>query len=288
MGKVEVIRDMSADEYHNLDRMSASALNRARKSLAKYHYWKTHPEERKVTDAMRFGTCWHCALLEPEKWDERYGVMPKDAKQPTWNKKPENYTDAENLFAAFKEACRASGRQELDTQDAEKVKGMVDVCRDDEVISRVLYDADTELTILFEDDDTGIKCKVRIDVYNETIETAADAKSTLRADPASFAKIVYDEGYLAQAAWYRRALRLAGLPIKHFLLIAQEKDAPYLVAYYRLLDDLLDLLDGINLGILKGIATCEQNGVWPGYPKVVRDLGIPTWGEQQLRGGDYA
>ena len=60
------------EEYKNINAINASFLKAC--SFGHYQGWKYLKEPHYSSDAMDFGTAVHCALLEPEKFKEKYDL----------------------------------------------------------------------------------------------------------------------------------------------------------------------------------------------------------------------
>ena len=73
------VHDITNDEYHAANGISRSRLMLLDKSP--YHYWyevlSGEAEVRESTPAMLIGSLFHTLLLEPEKFDREYALMPK-------------------------------------------------------------------------------------------------------------------------------------------------------------------------------------------------------------------
>ena len=74
--KPGVYRDVPPDEYHRWEAASNSALGHLMKTPA---HMKTYmAADYKETDALLLGRAIHAAVLEPERFEEEYGVFPGD------------------------------------------------------------------------------------------------------------------------------------------------------------------------------------------------------------------
>jgi|GEM_PF-5009169 len=71
---VGVIKNLPEELYHTCKGLSRSAIVEAKDNLSNYiEYFQ---KERKVTEAMKFGTDAHCAILEPKKFQANYVAEP--------------------------------------------------------------------------------------------------------------------------------------------------------------------------------------------------------------------
>ncbi len=123
-----------------------------------------------------------------------------------------------------------------------------------------------------------VPCKARLDVEVWVgAKIAADLKSTRNAEARAFATSVADYDYHEQGAWYMRGLEKVGAPADHFVIVAQEKRAPYLPKAWRLDEQALaqgQLQADRNLLTL---VRCLRNDEWPGYDEGLDDIALPAW-----------
>jgi hypothetical protein len=76
--------------------------------------------------------------------------------------------------------------------------------------------------------------------------------------------------------------RAVGIPAEHFVIVAVEKEPPYAVAVYRVLDAAIDAGREQIAGLLKTYATCVALDEWPGYAEQVVDVALPAWAWNQI------
>ena len=72
--------DMPNEHYHGLPVIGSTGLKKIKRSP--YHFWFDSPlnperEAKKPSIALRIGSAWHCAVFEPVRFDECYGVWPE-------------------------------------------------------------------------------------------------------------------------------------------------------------------------------------------------------------------
>jgi hypothetical protein len=68
------------------------------------------------------------------------------------------------------------------------------------------------------------------------------------------------------------------------VFIAVEREAPYAVGVYRLLDEVIALGRAENEDLLRQYVWCQKNATWPGYGDQIQDIGIPVYGFKELEG----
>ena len=130
--------------YHSRERgiASKSALDLVAQSPAHYEAW-LRGEEREPTPAMRFGSAFHIAALEPERY-------------------------------------RAGGGAR-DTKDAALIEGMLAALHRHDLALRLLTRAMTEVTLRW--DAGGVPCKGRLDGYLEELGIALGPQVDQRREP---------------------------------------------------------------------------------------------------------
>lgn len=273
-----VHRDVPSELYHapRLGVVSKSALDKVRRSPAHYRAWLDGTDTEETTDALRFGQAFHCALLEPERFESVYAVAPDFG----YIRKTASTTKEEaKANKDRRDAWRIehAGKMPLDAFDANCIAGMVASIQRHPLASKMIRQGVSELTLKWTDDETGLTCKSRLDYYVESLGMIVDTKSCLDARGSKFLRDVINYGYEIQDALYRSAAIKLGLPAQHFVFLAVEKMAPYAVATYSLEET------GIASGYSKArsaidrLAECMKTDTWPGYEVGIKTLDWPPW-----------
>ena len=150
---------------------------------------------------------------------------------------------------------------------------MYDSLANQQVVIDVISSAKFEKSIFWRDEETGIMCKCRPDIWNDPV--CADLKTTKDASPKGFQSSAMKYGYFLQAAMLYEGLKSIGMPFEAFLFICVEKKKPYSGGMY-LLDDAA-LQHGLYVFrlLLRRFAACQKNNEWPGYG--VQSLTIPKY-----------
>lgn len=254
--------------YHGrtLGLASKSALDLVRRSPAHYKAWVEGPE-KEPTDAMRFGSAFHCALLEPEKFARKYVAEPdfgdcrfkeNKARRDAWR--------AEN-----------AGKERLSPDDIEAIKGMVASVHADPYASKMIRNGEPELTVRWRDEETGLECKLRADYYVERHGMIVDVKSVVDASEEGFAKAVSSYGYHRQDAFYRMGFEAIGKRAEHFVFVAVEKEPPYAVGVYTLDEESLSRGAASIEQDMEVLAECLRTGKWPAYGPGIRVIRVKPW-----------
>jgi len=257
-----IYSDLSNEQYHGGEGISKSGLWKLHtKSPAHYR-----AEVMEETDAMKFGTAAHMALLEPEKLERFYARLPDAYDGRT--------KAGKDLLAAIE----ASGVVALKAAEFDAVLAIRDKLHAEPLIKKALAGAQFEYSAYWIDDVTGELCRCRPDAYNPGLRLMVDLKTTVDASPSAFPKSVANFGYHMQQAWYRDGWEAAGGgEVDAFVFIAVEKTAPFAYAIYDLnpTDEAIGRM--LCREALDKYAACKRADDWPAYPTGVQSLSLPAW-----------
>jgi len=257
--------DLSNEEYHaDKSTISKSHLDQVNKSPAHYRQWLTEPAE--PTTAMLFGQAAHLAVLEPHNFCD---VICCDASSKSTK--------------IYKEMVEANpGKIVLLKDEYADIVNMRAVAQSHPLVSQLLSEGKAERSLVWEDKETGLRCKVRADYWrNDNI--IVDYKTTLDASFREFQRSVYTYRYDVQAAMYLHAVSAqSDKPLDKFVLIAQEKKAPYAIAVYVLDDATLEVGEKKMRKNLNTLAECFRTDQWPSYPVEFQAMNLPAyaWNEE--------
>lgn len=254
--------DLSFADYLALDAASKGKL------------WTLHSKtpahcrvEREPSPDMVWGTAFHMAVLEPDRFDSSVVSNPYDGR-----------TKAGKEFVA-----EHSGRLILSHDDYEGVVSARDVLFGNATIKALIErEGVSEATGVWVDPDTRLLCRCRPDHYVPSLAMIADVKTTTNASPEMFAKTAAQFGYDLQAEFYSEGWnRAGGGEVEDFIFIVVERTPPYAHAIYQL--DESARLRGRTI-MQKALLTyqqCKAADRWPGYPAEVSRLNFPQWVYQE-------
>lgn len=275
--KPERIENLPFHEYQKLEGVNQTTLKQLLLSPA--HYRAALTAEHKDTPAMRLGRLVHdLALGVADFSDGAFRIASQNLKR---TKKKE--------WALFEEStARAFPHAELVTHEEYKeamriLRGLLFNDGVNGALSRC-SDANCELSIRWQDEETGIICKARLDMVCDDAPLILDLKTTNDASPAAFSKTIANFGLHIQAAFYCMGVdALSAWPnIPHrFGFLAVEKKPPYLAAYYALKDAALDEGKSIVRELLAELKHCREEETWPGYPEEAQVIDLPPWGYER-------
>lgn len=235
---------------------------------AKVKYAIDNPKDS--TPAQALGTLCHTAILEPERFLRTFARGP-DVKLNTKTGKDEwAKAEADN-----------PGKELIRYHDWMTIEGMVESVwkrPEHEHIRNVLLACpEREVTVVWIDEATGVLCRARIDALGFEARMKADLKTTGCAAVGAFENSIPDYGYHIQAALYQRACDVAGWDVEDSLIIAVEKEPPYLATSLELTGPVIAEGDRQLTKALQIYAECEKTGVWPGYRAKTEPASFPTW-----------
>ncbi len=278
-----VILDEAPATYHQrrLDEASASGLKQMLRSPAHFAHWCKTPDDDKESDALTFGRAFHCATLEPAVFIRTYAVVERGApRYPTaaqWNAKGKRAPDSQAAVDYWTEwNANTAGRIRMSQTDYDRARWMADSARAHPVAAGLLTGGDREVTLRWQDEETGLGCKARADLYAPG-EFLMDLKSCRDASAEGWGRAVASYHYDLQQAHYIEGVRRNGDAIRWFVFLAVESEAPY-VAQPHVLDARAEER-GWNLRqqAIKRQAECFKAGRWPGYSDELIETSLPTW-----------
>lgn len=274
--------DLAPADYYprRLNEASASGLKQMLRSPAHFHEWVNNPDADKTSPALEFGKLLHCAVLEPEVFAREYIVEPKDApaypQARSWAsaKSAPDVERAKDFWREWEAAHK--GMTRVTVADYDKVQRMADSAMSHPVARGLLVGGQREISFSWPDEDSGIDCKARADLYLPG-EFLMDLKSCRDASPEGFARAVATYCYDVQQANYLAGIRENGDSIRWMVFLAIESEAPY-VCQPHILDANAESRGWtLRQRALRKQAECLRTGRWPGYSDALNELSLPTY-----------
>jgi exodeoxyribonuclease VIII len=236
---------MESNYYENTA-ISNSKLTYLAKSPA--HFKHLEEVGFKETEALEFGRAFHCAILEPDKFLSSYMALPQVDKRTK---------EGKALFSDFIE--RNMGKCFLGQEEFDKILTMSKKLLSSPAVCELLQ-GEYEQEFYWTDEQTGIDCKSKLDVYNRGVRVV-DIKTTESADPETFHRSIFKYAYHRQGGMYIDATQ----EVLPYYIIAIEKDAPHEFSILRLSEEVLEYGRKEYKSLLEKCAQCRANNYWPGY-----------------------
>lgn len=262
--RVDII---SNEEYHADKALGKSDLDLVNRSV--YHYLKK--SFREETPALRFGSAFHTAVLEPDLYAKRYAVLPPMDRRTKAGKEEYDRFLSEHPGAVI-----------LTADEAQQIDEMRLAVMAHPIAKQLVVAGQAELSCFWTDPLTSLKCKCRPDYLLLDLCTAIDLKTTEDASPWSFSRSCATYRYNAQQAWYVDGLRTCGIDVDSFVFVAIEKKPPHAVACYTLDRPSVEAGRAWCRRALDTIAAYHEQvdagrDPWPGYTACITELTLPAW-----------
>lgn len=304
--------DLPAEDYHSDPALSSTGLKDLLKSPRKY-WWTSYMNpyrEGLDTDAMKIGRAFHTLILEPEKFNEEFIILPPSNEikvdSEGWERIQKRYKGFPDLndFQMPKTARATTisyvGKKlVLREEQFNEQRLMLIMLKSHPLLAKLFEGGRPEVSIFWRDEETGLMCRVRHDYL--TPRFSADIKTTTDVSTYRLGYAIADFGYDLSSAYYmeglnqaRKMLRegsgvisgavdekwlkeLAAGTDENFILVFQDKNAPYATRAKRVPQDVLSLgqskyREALNIYV----RNFERYGtdIWPTGYEGVEELAI--------------
>jgi hypothetical protein len=195
-----------------------------------------------------------------------------------------------NKVKAEAEEARAAGKVPMLIKEYAPIANMIAALRADPIAGAIFAPGrgKTEQTLVWHDEQAGVWCRAMLDHLPNPVDgrrlIVADYKTCDSAAPDDLSRVIHRYGYYQQAAWYVDGVEQLGLAPHGaaFLLVFQEKAAPYLVTVVELTGVTLDIGRSRNRDARRIYARCMETGQWPGYSQGIELISLPYWVERNF------
>jgi hypothetical protein len=206
------------------------------------------------------------------------------------NKEGEIVTDYRTKAAKEeRNRVRAAGKVPILQHQWEEVQAMTFATRERLRIHKQADDAFTngkpEQVIVWQDE--GIWCRSRIDWLHDSHLIIDDYKTTgITANPETFTRSIFSNGYDIQAAFYLRGLRAVFPEILRgrdpiFRFIVQETFSPYALSVISLGPDVMSIAEKKVQFAIELWKRCTTTNQWPAWPSSICYAELPPWEEER-------
>ncbi len=283
-----IYTNLSNDDYHSGPGISSSGIKLILDCPKKFYYQYILGNKQKETSSFKFGSVFHTAILESEKFRDYFVINDENRNSKSFKSFMEINSD--KIIVKKKEfdslnlmhdsiMSNASAKHILEsTGDVESSCYWID--------REPLY-LDDEDSFAQEIENPGILCKIRPDklsVINKH-KIICDLKSAISAEPEKYSKAAFHPkhgfGYHISAAMYMEGMNALDDPRVSFVHIVTEKNPPHITEVYKIESE---TLDKGNQYFRKGLAIyamCIKTGIWPGYTNgKINSIGLPKWAKE--------
>ena len=275
-------KDVPAEQYHAWPGASASRLKTLARSPAHLRHEMDHPGE--PTAAQGFGTELHCAVLEPDVFARTY-VAAGSCSATTGKGEP--CRNGGILRSAGEWFCGVHGKgkpaeplQVVEARDLARYRGMADAIFAHPA-GRLLLGSrtHTELSVVWDDPASGVRCKMRADALCEIDGTIVlpDLKTTEDASEDGFWRAVGDYRYDLSGCHYLHGLATVGIAVDVVVLLMVEKKPPHAVGAYEIPTAVIAAQEEPRAELLARWRECERTGAWPAFADEIVTPDVPGW-----------
>ena len=207
----------------------------------------------------------HHLLLGEADFSQHFAIRPLELNGKAWNS---NRTDCKEWL----EAVREEGLTVLKGEHIVNIRGMSQSLAAHPLVRAGILNGLIEHSIVWQDRETGIWCKVRPDAIPTDAGDVADLKSAASVSDEAIERSIGDFGYFVQGAMIGMAYReVLGIDMTSFTLIYVEKKKPWPVRVKTLIAADLELGEQIVRAGLRLFARCLERNEWPGPGGIQRD-----------------
>lgn len=251
------------DEVYHADRtaVNSSSLKAMAKSARAFHGAFFSGRIKEPTDAMKFGTLAHLAILQGAKFRDRYIVQP----------------DFGDMRSSKNRASRDAWLAEVPpthfvvTEDErDDLFGMIDSVLSHERAFALLSKGSPEIAGYWRDAATGIRLRMKADFISFDLGALVDVKTTRDCRWPEFRRSVESLRYDIQMAMYADGTSIiSGKPTEHKVWLAIEHTFPYEVACHEVPPQ-YELTGNYEYrSALQRVKRCVELNEWPqGQPDI--------------------
>ena len=267
-------RGVDFDTYWSWDAVNSSILKGfAGKTPAHVRYELDHGG-KESTPALDLGWLTHLAVLEPERFEAGITIAPKIDKRTTAGKQAWTEFQAAN-----------AGKASVDPDDYRKVLAMRAALLAHPTAGEFLRSKGaSELSLLWEDRENGLRCKARIDKIGSVGECAVigELKTARDASRRAFEGAIYKFGYGVSCVHYLNGLNALvpvpeGNPPRRLVFLVVESEPPHPVQCFELDDMTLSQAELERQRYLRIWKRCVERNEWPGFQVGIETASYPSW-----------
>lgn len=272
----------------------ASDKGQRKKGQTPRHYWERSSlnparKPQEDTDALRLGRAFHDALLLPDVWDSDYHMLPEGFTRKATVKMAAEIAEAD--------AAIAKGFTIVSEDEADLVVAMATAMLNDALIAPYLHQGEAEVTLAWQDKETGIWLRARPDWMLPDFSVAMNMKTDVDASYSGFSSSIAKYGYAQSAALELDGYEAVfGVMPRTFLHPVVEKPAKgawsegdYLAtALWELPQEDIERGRWLNRMAIRKLADCLAANDWPGYTPEPELCGLPGYARHVIDFGGAA
>ena len=248
-------------EYAAIDAVNISTL-KAMWELSPLHYQHRIDSGGKDTKPKALGTATHMAMFEPMKFAGHYAV------------KPEGMNFANKIGKAWR--AEHSHMPLITHSQHARCLAMRAAAEAHPFASKYLSGGEAEKALTWEDAETGVACKGRVDLLKSD-GVLVGLKTAETADTRKWANQAARFGYHLQWAFYHDALKARGKRPPEVVEIVVESAEPHDVSVYIIGPDTIEVGREEYRDALVKVVQCREAKAWPGRHPEPIPFDLPRW-----------
>lgn len=272
--------NISITDYHaNRSHISATSIKEAKVSLKQFDWFRRGLMPKSEGTHFDFGNAFELALLDKAGFEKDVAIMQteywvalaqeeKKAEGKEALKVPKNsarYKAEESKFLAANQGKYII--PDKGAQSYEYIEQMLESCYKDETIRKLIEGTEYQLSLFWEDPQTGLQLKTRPDICKRKKNVVVNLKTANDGSPKSFTKDLVNYDYPLQACVEISGCLNTGLmdEVDNYFWLVVEKNPPFNATIYEF--DKADIklcMDELDY-LLHKIAEAEEKNEWPGY-----------------------
>lgn len=260
---------ISNENYHAGPGISKSQLDDIADTPALYLWRKNAPVDTTKTKTLDLGTAFHCRVLEPEEFSNRFIVAPEFNRRTNAGKEEEK---------AFLMECVSTGKTVITAEEGRKIELMYQSVMALPLGQWLVESAGhAESSIYWEDPETGILCRCRPDKIIPEFHWIMDVKTT--ADIQRFKTAYYDYRYHVQDAFYSDGYEAQfGVQPTFVFLVASTtiECGRYPVEIFMMGEEAKLAGQQEYHRNLRTLSDCLNTDEWP----AIKTLSLPRWAKE--------
>ncbi|EOM8225821.1 exodeoxyribonuclease VIII [Escherichia coli] len=260
---------ISNENYHAGPGISKSQLDDIADTPALYLWRKNAPVDTTKTKTLDLGTAFHCRVLEPEEFSNRFIVAPEFNRRTNAGKEEEK---------AFLMECASTGKTVITAEEGRKIELMYQSVMALPLGQWLVESAGhAESSIYWEDPETGILCRCRPDKIIPEFHWIMDMKTT--ADIQRFKTAYYDYRYHVQDAFYSDGYEAQfGVQPTFVFLVASTtiECGRYPVEIFMMGEEAKLAGQQEYHRNLRTLSDCLNTDEWP----AIKTLSLPRWAKE--------
>ena len=267
--------DISIKDYHaNTSHVSATSIKHAKVSLKEFDWFRRGLMPKSDGLHFDFGNAFESALLDKEFFKKDVAIMQTEywiaeamAEKPDLKvpKNSKKYKDFESTF--YNENRGKYIIPDTGLQSYEAIELMLESCYKDPTIRSLVEGTEYQLSLFWEDPETGLRLKTRPDICKRKRNVVVNLKTALDGSPKAFTKDLVKFDYPLQACVEIKGCIESGLmsQVDNYFWLVVEKTPPYNATIYEFDKADVDICNLELEWLLQKIKKGYDTGEWPGY-----------------------